>query len=94
MYLIEIVTHPQDEEIADGLTLNLTCTSSVSSDLTFFWTHNNSDVTGQSTSSGNTSTLTITSVSSSDAGSYVCTVRNGSLSVMSNNATVTIVGRL
>ena len=60
--------------------------------MTFSWTYNNRDVTGQSRSSGYTSTLTITSVSNSDAGSYFCTVRSGSLSVMSNTATVTVYG--
>ena len=60
--------------------------------MTFSWTSDGRDVTGQSTSTGDTSILTITSVRSSDDGSYVCTVRSGSLSVMSNTATLTIYG--
>ena len=51
----------------------------------FSWTHNGRSVNGSSTT-GDTSILTITSVRHSDAGSYVCTVRSGSLSVISNAA--------
>ena len=60
--------------------------------MTFSWTRNGRDVTRQSTSTGDTSILTITSVRNSDDGSYVCTVRSGSLSVMSNTATVNVLG--
>ena len=64
----------------------------MSSDVTFSWTHNGRDVTAQSTSTGDTSILTITNVMRSDGGSYVCTVRSGSLSVMSNTSTLTTYG--
>ena len=57
----------------------------------FSWTHNGTSISGSSTT-GDTSVLTITSARHSDAGSYVCTVRSGSLSVMSNAATLTAVG--
>ena len=62
--------------------------------MTFSWTSDGRDVTGQSTSTGDTSILTITSVRSSDDGSYVCTVRSGSLSVMSNTASLTVYGTI
>ena len=68
------------------------CTSSISSDVTFSWTHNGTSISGSSTT-GDTSILTITSVRNSDAGSYVCTVSSGSLSVMSNTATLTVYGK-
>ena len=88
----EITTHPQDRLVPVGSSVSLTCTSSVSSDVTFSWTHNGRDVTAQSTSTGDTSILTITNVMRSDGGSYVCTVRSGSLSVMSNTSTLTTYG--
>ena len=91
--MLEITTHPQDRVVAQGSTVSLTCTSSVSSGVTFSWTHAGSDVTGQSTSTGNTSTLMITNVMRNDAGSYVCTVQSGSLSVMSDRGTVTVYGK-
>ena len=90
---IEIPIHPQDRLVPVGSSVSLTCTSSVSSDVTFSWTSDGRNVTGQSTSTGDTSILTITSVRSSDDGSYVCTVRSGSLSVMSNTATLTVYGK-
>ena len=62
--------------------------------MTFSWTSDGRDVTRQSTSTGDTSILTITSVRSSDGGSYVCTVRSGSLSVMSNTAILSVFGMM
>ena len=61
--------------------------------MTFSWTHNGTSITGSSTT-GDTSILTITSVRNSDAGSYVCTVRSGSVSVMSRTATLTVYGKI
>ena len=58
--------------------------------MTFSWSHNETSIT--TTSDTSTGILTITSVGHSDAGSYVCTVRSGSLSVMSNAATLTVYG--
>ena len=84
--------HPKAKLVAVRSTVNLTCASSVSSNVTFSWTHNGTSISGSSTTTGDTSILTITSVRDSDAGSYVCTVTSGSLSVMSNTATLTVYG--
>jgi len=88
-HLIEITSHPQDKLVAINSIVNLTCTSSVSSNVIFSWTHNGTSINGSSTI-GDTSVLTITSVGNSDAGSYVCAVSSGSLSVISNTATLTV----
>jgi len=90
-FVTEITTHPEDKLVAVNSMVNLTCTSSVSSNVVFSWTHNETSINGSSTS-GDTSILTITSVRNSDAGSYVCIVSSGSLSVMSNTATLTVYG--
>ena len=90
--LIEIITHPQDQSAAVNSTVNLMCTSSLSSNVTFSWVHNGIAINGSSTT-GDTSILTITSMRDSDAGSYVCVVSTGSLSVMSNTATITLEGK-
>ena len=84
--------HPQDKLVPVNSTVNLTCTSSLSSNVTFSWTHNGTSISGSSTT-GDTSILTITSVRDSDAGSYRCNVSSGSLSVMSNPAILTIYGK-
>ena len=80
----EITTHPHHQKLEINSTMSFTCKSS-SSNVTFSWTHNGTSISGSSTT-GDTSILTITSVRDSDAGSYVCTVTSGSLSVMSNAA--------
>jgi len=95
LYLLEIITHPQSRAVALRSSVSLTCASSVSSDVTsaldvkFSWTRDGKDVTGQSKSTGNTSILTIRSFRERNVGSYVCTVRSGLSSVMSNTATIT-----
>ena len=87
----EIITHPQDEVIVVNSAVKFRCTSSLSSNVTFSWTHNGTSISGSSTT-GDTSILTITSVRDSDAGSYVCIMTSESLSVMSNTATLTVYG--
>ena len=90
---LEILSHPQAKLVALRSTLNFTCTSSVSSNVIFSWSHNGRSINGSSTT-GDTSILTFTSVRESDAGSYVCTVRSGSVSVISNAATLTVYGKI
>ena len=90
-YCKEINAHPQDEVLAVNSMVMFSCTSSVSSNVIFSWTHNGTSISGSSTT-GDTSILTITSVRNSDAGSYVCTASSGSLSAMSNTATLTVYG--
>ena len=89
----EITTHPQDKLVPVKSTVDLTCTSLLSSDVTFSWIHNGKSISRLSTI-GDTSILTITSVRYRDAGSYVCTVTSGSLSVMSDAATLTVYGKI
>ena len=61
--------------------------------MTFLWTRDGRDVTEQSTSTGDTSILTIKKIRRKNSGSYVCGVSSGSLSVMSNNATVIVFSK-
>ena len=91
MFKIEIKSHPQDALVTVSSEVKFRCVASVSSNLTFSWTHNGSTVSGSSTT-GDTSILTITSVKNSDAGSYACTVSGESVSVISNAATLTCDG--
>ena len=87
----EIITQPQNKILELNSTISFRCTASISSNVIFSWTHNGTSISGSSTT-GDTSILTITSVRESDAGSYVCTMRSGSLSVMSNAAILAAVG--
>ena len=89
--ILEIITHPQNKQVKFGSSITLSCTSSLSSNVTFSWTHNGTMIKTQSTVSGDTSRLTISNVRYSNGGSYVCIVRSGSLSVTSNTATITIL---
>ena len=90
--LAEITTHPQDRVIPVGSSVSLTCTSSVSSDVTFSWTRDGRNVTVQSSTSAGTSTLTIDKARGRNAGAYVCTVKAGSSSLTSNPASITVYG--
>jgi len=62
--------------------------------VTFSWTRDGSDVTRRTSSTGNTSIVKIFNARRKNSGSYVCTVMSGSLSVMSNAATVNVLGVL
>ena len=93
LLVTEITSHPQNKQVSVTSVVNLMCVSSVSSNVTFLWTHNGTSISGSS-STGDTSVLAITSVRESDAGSYVCTVRSGPLSVRSNVATLTVYGKI
>ena len=88
-FTAEIVTHPQSKLISVNAMVNLMCTSSLSSNVVFSWTHNWTSLNQSST----TGILKITNVRDSDAGSYVCTVSSGSVSVVSDPATLTVYGK-
>ena len=64
--------------------------------MTFSWTHNSTNIkrAHSSVTNGTNNALTISNVRYSDGGSYVCTVKRGSLSVTSNTATITVYGKL
>ena len=74
-----------------GGDFNLTCTSSVSTNVMFTWTRNRIGVNRYSNSNGDTSILALSNVQEEDAGSYVCSVRVGTLIVMSNPITIDAV---
>ena len=91
LLIVEITSHPQNRRTPIGSNVTLTCTSSISSRVTFSWTHNGTKVGRKHlSSSGATNTLTISNVRYSDGGSYVCIVKRGLLSVTSNTATITV----
>ena len=92
-FTAEIVTHPQSKLVSLNRLVNLMCTSSLSSNVIFSWTHNGTSL-NQSSTTGDTSILTITNVRQSDTGSYVCTVSSGSVSVMSNSAILSVYGKI
>ena len=96
LLIVEITSHPHNRQISIYSTITLTCTSSISSHVTFSWTHNNTNIkrAHSSVTTGATTTLTITNVRYSDGGSYMCIVKRGSLSVTSNTATITVYGKL
>ena len=89
--LKEIITHPQNKILELNSTIRFRCTASISTSVLFSWTHNGRSISGSSTT-GDTSILTITSVRHTDAGSYVCTVRSGSLLIISNAAILAPIG--
>ena len=92
--ILEIISHPINRQLLIGSNLILTCTSSMSSNVTFSWTHNGTIIKKRLAANGDTSRLTISNVKYSDGGSYVCIVRSGSLSVTSNTATITVYGKI
>ena len=60
-FLKEIITHPQNRLLEINSTISFRCTASISYNVIFSWTHNGRSINGSSTT-GDTSILTITSV--------------------------------
>ena len=92
--IVEITSDPQNQHKTIGSNFTLTCTTSISSNMRFSWTHNGTIIKTQLAVNGDTSRLKISNVRYSDGGSYVCIVRSGSLSVTSNTANVTVHGKV
>ena len=94
LFLTEIISHPQSNQVLTGSRIILTCTSSVSSDVIFTWTHNGKrlqhDRDRKLRSNYGSSKVIITKVKRRDAGDYVCEARCGPLLVMSTTATLTV----
>ena len=80
-----ITTRYSDREQNVNGSATFTCTSSVSTGVTFSWTRNGRTINRPTTQSttGGTSTLTIDNIMNRDQGTYICTVMSGSLSVTS-----------
>ena len=94
LLIVGITSHPHNKQILFDSNFKLTCTSSLSSNVRFSWTHNGTIIRNTLLVNGDTSKLTMNNVRYSDGGSYVCIVRSGSLSVTSNTATITVYGKL
>ena len=93
--LLEItIDHPDNKQAAIGSNVTLTCTSSLSSNVTFTWIHNNTMIIWQQqVINSNTSTLTVSNVRYNNSGSYKCQVWKLPLQVKSNTATITVYGK-
>jgi pectate disaccharide-lyase len=82
-----IVTQPQDRTVTNGQNATFTVAASGTAPLSYQWFRNNSTLV----SGGTNATLTLTTVSTNDAGSYSATVSNAAGSATSSNALLTVV---
>ncbi len=89
-----IISSPTDQSVIAGDTVSFTVTATDASPsaLTYQWRHNGATLTGNA--SAQTSTLTLTGVGTSAAGSYDCVVSNAAGSATSAAATLTVAKAL
>ena len=89
--------HPEDVTVSEGGTavLSIDARGTGKRSFTYEWKKVGSDSLPDTASGGNSTELTITSVTSSDKGLYYCIVMNqwGNM-VKSNNATVNVLCEL
>ena len=89
--------HPRDVTVSEGgtIVLSIDARGIGRNSFTYEWKKVGSDSLPDTASGGNSTELTITSVTSSDSGSYYCIVMNqwGNM-VKSNNATVNVLCEL
>jgi len=80
-----ITTHPQSQTKCVGQSVTFTVVASGTTPLSYQWKKNGVDISGATSSS-----YTISTVTTADAGSYTCYVSNACGNVTSNAATLTV----
>ena len=86
-----ITTHPSSQTVNEGATVTLTGAASGSPSPTYQWRKDGNPLTNGGVVSGaTTTTLTLTGVTTSDAGSYTLMATNTAGSAISNAATITV----
>ena len=87
--------HPRNVTVSDGGKVVLSINAKGRGSFTYEWKKVGSDSLPDTASGGNSTELTITSITSSDSGLYYCIVMNqwGTM-VKSNNATVNVLCKL
>jgi len=80
-----ITSHPQSQTVAQGNPVTFNVTASGATPLTYQWRKNSVNISG-----ANSSSYTISSVNTADAGTYSVVVSNSFGSTTSNNATLTV----
>jgi hypothetical protein len=85
-----ITAQPANALSIQGGTATFTVTASGTAPLTYQWLRNGQTFSGDNISGTASSTLTITSVSTSDSASYSVKVSNAAGSITSDNATLTV----
>ncbi|HVV74163.1 MAG TPA: immunoglobulin domain-containing protein, partial [Verrucomicrobiae bacterium] len=87
-----ITSQPVPQTVSVGDTATFTVTAQSASPLTYKWQHNGTTLTDNGHFSGTTNaTLTITSCTTNDSGSYICVVGNSSGNVKTAPATLTVI---
>jgi hypothetical protein len=87
-----ITSQPASETVSAGSTATFTVAAQSDSPLTYKWQRNGTTLSDNGHLSGTTNaTLTISSCTTNDAGSYVCVVGNSSGTVKTLPATLTVV---
>ena len=88
----EIITHPKNFTIEEGLPMTLFCNATGNPPPTLSWTKDGSPLndTQGITFSGDNETLSIASINRSESGNYRCVARNGLEHDLSNPAKVDV----
>ncbi|CAH3163905.1 unnamed protein product [Pocillopora meandrina] len=92
LYRPEIITHPKNFTIEEGLPMTLFCNATGNPPPTLSWTKDGSPLndTQAITFSGDNETLFIASINRSESGNYRCVARNGLGNDLSNPAKVDV----
>ena len=88
----EIITHPKNVTVEEGLPMTLFCNATGNPPPTLSWTKDGSPLndTQGITFSGDNETLSIASINRSESGNYRCVARNGLEHDLSNPAKVDV----
>ena len=88
----EIITHPKNFTIEEGLPMTLFCNATGNPPPTLSWTKDRSPINNNQgiPFSGDNETLSIASINRSESGNYRCVARNGLGNYSSNPAKVDV----
>ena len=88
----EIITHPKNVTLEEGLTMTLFCNATGNPPPTLSWTKDGSPINNNQgiPFSGDNKTLFIASINRSESGNYRCVARNGLGNDLSNPAKVDV----
>ena len=88
----EIITHPKNVTVEEGLPMTLFCNATGNPPPTLSWTKDRSPINNNQgiPFSGDNETLSIASINRSESGNYRCVARNGLGNYSSNPAKVDV----
>ena len=94
LFFIAVTTNPRNTTAAVGTKVTLTCSASGVDDVMYQWMRKGKRVISSRVRGVSTNRLVINNIQPDDGGEYKCTASSGDVSVNSEYATLSVLGKL